>query len=124
MNYSLEATGALQVKLSSEEGLPVAYAAILAEHALFQYDKRVRAGVLQWLDGTLTDAFTVEDLSLADIQQEIGCSLFQALSVMDIYLRNPEYSPSVLRNEARDFVGIQDFDMSEMISVEDLEDEE
>lgn len=124
MSYSIEVISALQAKISTEENLPLAYAAILAENALYRFDKRVQAGVKQWLDGTLADSFAVEDISLADIQYEIGGSLFQALSVMDIYLKNPEFIPTALWGEAKDFVGTMELNLDDLISVEDLEDEE
>lgn len=124
MSYSIEVISALQAKISTEENLPLAYAAILAENALYRFDKRVQDGVKQWLDGTLADSFAVEDISLADIQYEIGGSLFQALSVMDIYLKNPEFIPTALWGEAKDFVGTMELNLDDLISVEDLEDEE
>lgn len=123
MSYSIEVISALQAKISTEENLPLAYAAILAENALSRFDKRVQSGVKQWLDGALKDSFAVEDISLADIQYEIGGSLFQALSVMDIYLKNPEFIPAALWGEAKDFVGTEELNLDDLISMEDLEDE-
>lgn len=124
MSNPIEVITALQAKISTEENLPLAYAAILAENALCRFDERVQAGVKQWLEGTLADSFTVEDISLADIQYEIGGSLFQALSVMDIYLKNPEFIPAALWGEAKDFVGAAELNLDDLISAEDLEDEE
>lgn len=123
MNNFLEVIGTLQVKISVEEKLPLAYAAILAENALCRFDKRVQAGVMQWLEGTLEPSFAVENISLADIQYEMGGSLFQALSVMDIYLKNPDFIPAALWQEERDFVGGMELDLDDLIGAEDLEDE-
>lgn len=95
MKYSTEIIGDLQNKIIVEENVPVAYAAILAENALYRFDERVQAGVVQWVKGELADTFTVEDISLKDIQHEIGVSMFQALCVMDIYLKDAEFIPAV-----------------------------
>ena len=123
MNNSMEVISALQVRIAVEENLPLAYAAILAENALCRFDKRMHSGVMQWLEGTLEDSFTVENISLADIQHEMGGSLFQALSVMDIYLKNPDFVPAALWQEERDIVGGMELNLDELISAEDLEDE-
>lgn len=93
MKHSVELINALQNKITLEENVPLAYSAVLAENALYRFDKRVQAGVVQWANDKLKDDFTVEDISLADIQYEIGGSLFQALCVMDLYLKNPDFIP-------------------------------
>lgn len=93
MKHPIELICDLQNKMIVEENVPIAYAAILAENALFRFDERVQAGVVQWVKGQLTDSFSVEDISVADIQDEIGCSMFQALCVMDIYLKNADFIP-------------------------------
>ena len=80
----------LQLKLINEEKLTLPYAAILAENALYRFEPSVREGVLLWMSGLLDSGFTVEEKSLADIQSEIGCSLFQALCVLDILVKGPE----------------------------------
>jgi len=93
--------GILQSKITLEENLPLAYAAILAENALFRFDPRVREGVYLWMADELNDSFMIEDISIADIQEEIGGSLFQALSVMDIFLKNDEFIPKARWFEER-----------------------
>lgn len=93
MKHPIELICALQNKIVLEENVSLAHAAILAENALFRFDERVQAGVVQWVRGELTDSFSVEDISVADIQYEIGCSVFQALCVMDIYLKNADFIP-------------------------------
>lgn len=93
MNYTPETIRDAQRKIIHEEKVPRAYAAILVENMLYRFDERVQEGVGLWLRNELTEDFTVEDISLADIRYEIGGSLFQALCVMDIYLKNPSFIP-------------------------------
>ena len=105
MSYSVELIGKLQNKIFLEENIPLAYAAIMAENALYRFDERVQCGVVQWVSGELKEDFTVEDISLADIRYEIGGSLFQALCVMDIYLKNNEFIPMATWFEMREGMG-------------------
>lgn len=93
MKYDTELICEVQNKIILEENVSHACAAILAENALNRFDERVQAGVVQWAKGELTADFTVGDISLADIQDEIGVSLFEALCVMDIYLKNADFIP-------------------------------
>lgn len=81
----------LQSKLQLEENLPIAYAAILAEEALHRFDARVLEGVRLWMKGELTDDFTVEDASIAEIREYAGLDGFKALAYMDIYLKDPDF---------------------------------
>lgn len=105
MSCSVELIGKLQNKICLEENVPLAYAAIMAETALYRFDERVQQGVVQWVSGELTEDFAVEDISLADIRYEIGGSLFQALCVMDIYLRNADFIPMVTWFEIKETMG-------------------
>ena len=93
MSYTPDFIRDFQRKVIIEEKVPRAYAAILVENALFRFDERVQKGVEHWVKGELTESFTVEDISLADILYEIGGSPFQALCVMDIYLKNTNFIP-------------------------------
>ena len=90
-NYSINEARQLQSKLMMDEGLPIAYSAILADEALNRFDARVREGVRLWMKGQLTDDFTVEDASIAEIKEYVGLEGFQALCYMDIYLKNPDF---------------------------------
>ena len=82
----------LQLYLTGTEGLPTAYAAILTDNALHRFDKRVLEGVRLLLKGELTESFTVEDISMADIREEVGLTGFQALCFLDIYLKEPDFA--------------------------------
>ncbi len=107
MSYTVEFIRDLQTKIIIDEKVPRAYAAILVENALYRFDERVQEGVSQWVKGELTEEFTVEDISLADIQYEIGGSLFQALCVMDIYLKNNTFIPMASWFERRDRINAE-----------------
>ena len=91
MQYSTLQIGRLQNKLVIEEKLPLAYAAILSENALFRFDERLQEAVMAWVEGTLDASFAIDDLSLADLQKELNVSLFQAICAMDIFLKNPRF---------------------------------
>lgn len=96
-----------QRKVIIEEHVPRAYAAILVENALTRFDERVQVGVEHWVKGDLAEDFTVEDISLADIMFEIGGSLFQALCVMDIYLKDASFIPMASWFEKGDAVDVE-----------------
>ena len=82
---------ALQSKIMVEENVSIVYAAILTDNALNRFDPRVREGVLLWLNDHLTGDFAVKDISVTDIQDELEITPFQALCVMDMYLKNPDF---------------------------------
>lgn len=107
MSYTPDFIRDLQRKITIDEQVPRAYAAILAENALYRFDERVQEGVAQWVKGDLTKDFTVEDISLEDIQFEIGGSLFQALCVMDVYLKNNAFIPMASWFEKEDAIDVE-----------------
>lgn len=97
----------LQTKIVLEEKVSLAYAAILAENALYRFDPRVREGVLAWLNGTLTDSFAVAEVPLKEIREYCGGSLFQALCILDIFLKNGEFVKMVEWVERSDFIDVE-----------------
>lgn len=107
MIYTPDFIRNFQRKIIIEEQVPRAYAAILAENALSRFDERVQKGVEHWVKGELTEDFTVEDISLADIMFEIGGSPFQALCVMDIYLKNAAFIPMASWFEKGDAIDVE-----------------
>ena len=80
----------LQTKLVAEEKMSMPYAAILADLALNRFDERVRKGAILWLDGKLTEDFEVEDYAVYEILDELNGSMFQALCIMDMLLKDPD----------------------------------
>lgn len=107
MSYTPDFIRDLQRKIIIDEQVPRAYAAILTENALYRFDERVQEGVAQWVKGELTEDFAVEGLSLADIQFEIGGSLFQALCVMDICIKNNAFIPMASWFETEDTIDVE-----------------
>ena len=95
---------ALQMKLIVDENQNMMYAALLAENALYRFDERVQAGVRLYLQGELTDDFTVEDMTLGDIRLRMGASPFCALNLMDIALKNEKFVKLAMWIEGRDTV--------------------
>ena len=91
-NFSLSEAQILQNKLMVDEGLPIAYAAILTEEALYRFDERVREGVRLWIKDGLGDDFSVDDISIADIREEVGLKGFGALGFLDVYLKRKEFA--------------------------------
>lgn len=94
----------LQTKLAAEEKLTLPYAAILADMALNRFDERVRKGVILWLDGNLTEDFEVEDTALYEILDELDGSMFQALCIMDMLLKDPERVRQAIWNVGEDTI--------------------
>ena len=81
----------LQTRLMAEVNLPIAYAAILAENALNRFDPRVLEGVKLWMNGQLSDDFSVGDATIGEIRECAGLTGFQALCYMDVYLKHPDF---------------------------------
>ena len=94
----------LQNKIRLEEKVPLLYAGILANEALNHFDERVLDGVQQWMNGTLTEEFSVDGISLKKLQKTTKASLFGALCILDVYLRNPEAMPGLIWIEWRDSI--------------------
>lgn len=90
MNMRIDDFTRLQAKLVAEEKLSFPYAAIMTENALYRFDERVREGVILWLDGKLTEEFEVEGYALYEFFKEAKVSMFQALCMLDILLKDPK----------------------------------
>lgn len=84
---------AMQAKIMTDEKMSIVPAAIMTDNVLNRFDPRVREGALLWLEDRLTDEFQVDDISVADVRDELDVTPFQALCVMDIYLKNPVFIP-------------------------------
>lgn len=80
----------LQTRLSVEEKLPLAYAGIIANQALNHFDAAVRQGVIDWLEGKLTDDFSVGDFSVGKLKMAMGISDFTALCILNTLKTDPE----------------------------------
>ena len=95
--FSLTDVQMLQSKLKVKEELPTVYAAILAEEAMYRFDERVQAGVRLWMRDELSDDFTVEEISMADIREELGLTGFAALGFLDVYLKRQDVAEYELK---------------------------
>ena len=92
----------LQTKINLEEEIPLLYAGVLANEVLNHFDERTLQGVNLWMAGALTPEFKIGETSLAELQKTTGASLFGALCLMDVYLRDPDSMRGIRWAEWRD----------------------
>lgn len=79
----------IQTRLIYEEKLPVAYAAVMAAQALFDFQPELQQAVRQWAEGKSVAHAALGEYSVADIQEEIGGSEFQALCMLNMTAKYP-----------------------------------
>ena len=93
----------LQDALVRREGLSLAYAAILAENALYLFEEETRAGALLWLEDQLSDDFAARGISIGEVILETGVkTVFQALCALDIVLKDPVRTADAIWSMRRD----------------------
>lgn len=93
----------LQDALVRREGLSLAYAAILAENALYRFEGETRAGALLWLEDQLSDDFAARGISIGEVILETGVkTVFQALCALDIVLKDPVRTADAIWSMRRD----------------------
>lgn len=93
----------LQDALVRREGLSLAYAAILAENALYRFEEETRAGAILWLEHQLSDDFAARGISIGEVILETGVkTAFQALCALDIVLKNPARTADAIWSMRRD----------------------
>ena len=93
----------LQDALVRREGLSLAYAAILAENALYRFEEETRAGALLWLEDQLSDDFATRGISIGEVILETGVkTAFQALCALDIVLKDPARTADAIWSMRRD----------------------
>ena len=93
----------LQDALVRREGLSLAYAAILAENALYRFEEETRAGALLWLEDQLSDDFAARRISIGEVILETGVkTAFQALCALDIVLKDPARTADAIWSMRRD----------------------
>lgn len=80
---------AIQRKIFIQEHLPLVYAGVLANEVLNHFDERLLEGVKQWLSDSLTPEFEVEGITLEELREGTEASLFGALCMLDVYLKDP-----------------------------------
>ena len=84
MAFAETAFERLQRRLIREENLPLAWTAILAAQAMNRFGPEARAAALRWAGGESIADFTLADVSVDDLQQQLGGGEFQALCMLDI----------------------------------------
>lgn len=93
----------LQDALVRREGLSLAYAAILAENALYRFEEETRAGAILWLEDQLSDDFAARGISIGEVILETGVkTVFQALCALDIVLKDPARTADAIWSMRRD----------------------
>ena len=80
----------LQLCIAEREHIPLRYAAMLALQVENDFDLRLIPAVKEWMEGTLTASFSVEDCSLQDIMNDTGASLLEALYMLNLQIKRPE----------------------------------
>ncbi len=79
----------IQTRLISEEKLPVAYAAIMTAQALNGFQPELKQAVQQWAEGKSVAQAALGDVTVADVQHEIGGSEFMAMCLLSMVKRYP-----------------------------------
>lgn len=78
----------IQNKLIIEENLEVVQAAILTADILNYYDATIKKAILAWADGKDMMSFSIEETTVKDIVEELDCSVYQALALLNATNQN------------------------------------
>ncbi len=90
--------GKLQGKLMASDRYNVVDAAILTEIVMDKFAGPVRNTVLKWADGADVTDEEIGGMTVKEITGEIGCSVFQALCIINAVMEDPEcYASAVFR---------------------------
>ena len=79
----------MQNRLIAEEGLSPAWAAILAETALYRFGPEARSAAVEWMNGELSDSRRVGGATVGEARAETGASPFQAICILDSLSADP-----------------------------------
>lgn len=79
----------MQNRLIAEEGLSPAWAAILAETALYRFGPEARAAAVEWMNGELSNDRRVGGATVGEAREETGATPFQALCILDSLNTDP-----------------------------------
>lgn len=80
----------MQKRLIAEEGLSPAWAAILAETALYRFGPDAQAAALEWMNGNLEEGRTIGGVSVAEVRGDTGATAFQAICILDSLNTDPD----------------------------------
>ena len=90
MAYSENDFQRLQRRLIREEKLSLAYTAILAAQAMNRFSPEAREAALRWARGESIADFVLAEVSVAELQEQLGGGEFQALCMLDLLSVNYE----------------------------------
>lgn len=94
---------ALQNKLILDEKYSVLDAAIMTANILTSYDEEIRKNIIDWANGKDVSAFELNGSTVAEVEEELACSTFQALSFMNALTKDVDiYMDAMLRLEGDD----------------------
>ena len=79
----------MQNRLIAEEGLSPAWAAILAETALYRFGSEARKAAMAWMDGGLSDDRRIGGATVGGARDATGATPFQALCILDSLNTDP-----------------------------------
>ena len=88
--------GKLQGKLMASEKYNAVDAAILTEVVIDRFSEDVRKTILDWADGVNVDQIEIDGVAVKDVADEIGCSTFQALCILNAVREKPDcFAPAI-----------------------------
>ena len=90
------AFGKIQGKLMACEKYSVIDAAILAEAVIDSFSEHIRDAVLRWAEGEDVMSLTSNGTTVAYIIEAVGCSVFQALCILDAIYKKPDCFDSAI----------------------------
>lgn len=80
----------IQNKLLSDEGMNLVHAAITTADILNYYDTDVKKAIVDWANGKDVSSFEADGNTVFDIIDELGCTSFMALCILNAIKKNPE----------------------------------
>ncbi len=82
--------GKLQGKLIASEHYNVIDAAIFTEAVINRFSEDVRNTVFEWAEGNDISSTEIDGTTVQDIVDEIDCSVFQALCILNALKEKPD----------------------------------
>lgn len=82
--------GKLQGKLIASEHYSVIDSAILTELVINRFSDDVRNTVFEWAEGKDITSSEIDGVTVQDIVDELGCSVFQALCILNALKDKPD----------------------------------
>ena len=83
----------LMYKLACSEALDLPIAEIVAAYVLEKFTPAVRDAVILWQMDVLEEGYVIDGRNVDDVCREMGCSVFQALCVIDSRIREGAEEP-------------------------------